>query len=309
MTPELLAEQTQPGLLLSPLGMLCRPRWAREPILRCNLEHAGASAFHWLRLKRWDYHGVWLRGAHAAACLAHSGYAGTAFFYAVELVTGQCAETAHNVLLGRGVRWPADSTWGDASDGAGPVRAAFQLAAGVLRVEVRDPGFANGDGLRMDVALACPRSHESIVTAAVGGRCLYYNRKIVGMPAEGFVVWESRRFSCDPEPSPRLLDWGRGILPYPAPRLWACAARSLATGEVLGLNLGAGCGEALGRGNAVFLGRRLHKLGAVDLHFDPGAYHRPWGIADRGGRVRAEMLSVAERVARANFGILRSEVQ
>jgi hypothetical protein len=83
----------------------------------------------------------------------------------------------------------------------------------------------------------------------------------------------------------------------------------LPDGRVFGLNLGAGFGD-LSRGteNALFLDGRLHKLGAVTFAFDRQRFTRPWHLRDAAGRLDLELEVSAERVARANLGLIRSEV-
>ena len=47
------------GPLLEAGGALAAPGWARRPLLDANLDAAATGALGRLRLKRWDYYGIW----------------------------------------------------------------------------------------------------------------------------------------------------------------------------------------------------------------------------------------------------------
>jgi hypothetical protein len=172
------------------------------------------------------------------------------------------------------------------------------------------PGFAGGRGLTIDVVLAAPAAHESIVMCTpMGGDRFYYNRKLNGLRASGTISVGERTIAVTPAHHFGQLDWGRGVWPYRTRWLWASANGVLADGSVLGLNLGAGFGD-LSRGteNCVFVDGRLHKLGRVTFAVDGRDYTRPWRLRDEEGRLDVALTVHAERVDGSNLGVLRSEV-
>jgi hypothetical protein len=143
----------------------------------------------------------------------------------------------------------------------------------------------------------------------MGGDRFYANRKLNGLRAAGAIAWGGRTAVATPDRALGQLDWGRGVWPYRSHWLWASGNGFLPDGRVLGLNLGAGFGD-LGRGteNSVFLDGRLHKLGAVTFTCDGRDYTRPWRFRDAAGRLDLELTVGAERVARSNLAVIRSEV-
>lgn len=303
-------EITKPGPLLDAHGRLNQRGWMRRPRLDTNLERVASSWLRRSRVKRWDYYGVWTRELFASATLSHLGYAGLAFFYVVDLVTGRHVEHTVIRLFGRGIRLPRNSDAGDAVYNGRRVRAAFCLAPGCRRLDVDDPRFDGGRGLRMKIDLACPPDRDSIVVATpMGGRCFYYNRKINGMPAAGSIVWGAREVHATPREAVGQLDWGRGRWPYRSHWIWASANGFLRDGRIVGLNLGGGFGDlSAATENALFVNGRIHKFGDVRIDFDPQDYRRPWRMTDDAGRLDVELRPATERIAHTNLGIICSEV-
>ena len=66
----------------------------------------------------------------------------------------------------------------------------------------------------------------------------YYNRKIIGMKASGFVRFMDQPYLFLAEDSYGILDWGRGV-GLIVPLYWAAAAGKVC-GEGFGFNFGYG---------------------------------------------------------------------
>ena len=304
----LLAEHeiTTRGPLLADDGTLVEPGWARRPLRDANLERAAPGLLRRLRIKRWDYYGVWTPQWFASATLSHVGYLGLAFVYVVDLRDGRIVGDTRMRPFGRGMDLPRNSDSGNIAYDDGRVHLAFDLTPDARHVYAADAAFDGGRGLTIDVRLATPPSHDSIVMCTpMGGDCFFYNRKLNGLRASGTVTWAGQSASA----LFGQLDWGRGVWPYRSHWLWASANGRAADGRIIGLNLGAGFGD-LHRGteNALFIDGRLHKLGAVTFDCDSRDYTRPWRLRDDAGRLDVTLTVSAERVDGSNVGVLRSEV-
>jgi hypothetical protein len=302
-------EITEPGPLLDGAGVLAAVGWARRPLLDANLENAARGPLGRLRLKRWDYYGIWTPGLFASATVAHVGYAANVFLYVVDRESGLHVERSLVRPFGAGVEPPRSSEDGDIEFAAGGTRIAFRVGPGGRTLSVADARFDGGRGLEMEVELACPPGRDSVVTAtpfARGG--FYYNRKIDTMPAEGELRWGDRRFRLRPGDSLGQLDWGRGIWPYRSHWVWATANGFLPDGRTLGLNLGFFGDHTHATEDAVVLDGRVHKLDRVQIDFDPEDLHRPWRFTEPSGRLDAAFQPASERVARLNLLLIRSEV-
>jgi hypothetical protein len=302
-------EITTPGPLLDGEGGLAASGWARRPLLDANLENAARGRLGRLRLKRWDYYGIWTPGLFASATVAHIGYAATVFTYVVDRETGRHREHSLVRPFGAGVELPRSSERGDVVFDAGSTRIAFRVEPERRVLCVADERFDGGRGLEIEVALACPSDRESVVTATpFPGGGFYYNRKLDTMPATGEIRWGDRRFRARPDDSLGQLDWGRGIWPYRSHWVWATANGFLPDGRTLGLNLGFFGDHRHATEDAEILDGRVHKLERVRCDFDPGDYRSPWRFTEPGGRLDVRFEPASERVARLELLVLRTEV-
>lgn len=302
-------EITAPGPLLDAAGRLREPGWARQPLLAFDPRQVGGRLFRRLRLKQWDYYGVFADDFYASVGIAHAGFVGLGFLYVLDPALGRNPERTVVRPLGAGVVLPRDSTRGAVAFVGGGLELELSVGPGVRRVRARDPRFDGGAGLEIEAELACPPEHESVVMATpFPGGGFFYNRKLNVLPASGFVRWGARRVELTPQRALGLLDWGRGVWPYRTHWIWANANGFADDGRRLGLNLGFVRGEGAAAENAVIVDGRVHKLGWVDADFDARDYRKPWRFRDREGRLDVELAPGFERIARSEAVLLRSEV-
>lgn len=304
-----------PGPLLAPDGHLNAVGWSPHPLLDCNLERVRSyplplRPLQFLRVKRWDYYAFFTPRRFFSATIAHLGYAGNVFVYTLDWETGELHEEGLVIPLGRGVQLPRNSTEGESRFEDGRVRLTFRAETGFRRVQVEWPSFHNGRGIRADIRLDCPPDHESItIVIPIGRRRFYYNRKINGMPATGWLRYGDKEEELRPDQALGSLDWGRGVWEYSSFWNWASASGFLPDGRRFGLNLGCGFGDlSAATENALILEGRVHKLGAVRFDYRSGDYMHPWHFTDDEGRLDLTLVPFKERVARTNLGIIFSEV-
>jgi len=79
-------------------------------------------------------------------------------------------------------------------------------------------------------------------------------------------------------------------------------------GQTVGLNMGAGFGDASAPDNAVILDGRVHKLDDVGFEYQLDDLMRPWRMTSRDGRLCLDFTPFKERVARSNLLLVKSEV-
>jgi hypothetical protein len=302
-------EITAAGPLLRSDGLLAAPGWARGPLLDANLDAAATGLPGRLRLKRWDYYGIWTPGLFASATVAHLGYLANVFTYVVDLETGRHVEHSTVRPFGRGAALPRNSDAGETRYGDGRTHIVFGVEREQRSLSVVDHDFDGGRGLEIEVTLACLPEHESVVTATpLAGGGFYYNRKINTMPASGELRWGERRIRARPEDSLGQLDWGRGVWPYRSHWVWASANGFAPDGRRLGLNLGFFGDHSHATEDALILEGRVHKLPRVRIDFDPRDYRRPWRFTEPAAGVDLLFEPAFERVARVNALLLHSEV-
>jgi hypothetical protein len=211
--------------------------------------------------------------------------------------------------FGAGVDLARNSDAGEGRYDDGRTRLAFGVEPDRRTLRVSDQRFDGGRGLDIEVALACPPQHESVVTATpFAGGGFYYNRKLQLLPASGAVRWGERSEPVRPDRSLGQLDWGRGIWPNRSHWVWASASGFLPDGRRLGLNLGFFGDHHHASEDAVVVDGRVHKLERVQVEFDGGELRKPWRFRDPEGRLDVVFQPAHERVARSGAWLLRSEV-
>ena len=307
-------EITNPSPLLTPDGSLAQVGWARGPMWDCNLENARfyptlLRPLQRFRVKKWDYYGVTTPEIFFSATIADLGYAGTVFVYLVDFARKTYHEESKTIPLAAGVKLPRNSAEGESSYLGKKQKLRFWVEEGARRVQVAWMGFGR-ETLEADITLAHPSDHESmVIVIPIGDRRFYYNRKINAMPASGYVKVGYQRFDFDPQTALGNLDWGRGVWEYESFWVWASASGRLADGRVVGLNFGFGFGDdRAATENALLLGGRIHKLGRVDIRYNPRDFMSPWWMISEDGRVNLHFHPFLERVARTPLVIIDSEV-
>lgn len=316
-------EITQPGPLLDPDGCLTQVGWSRQPMLDCNLENA---AFYpaWkrplqkLRVKRWDYYGVFTPQRFFSATIADIGYVTNIFVYVLDYQLNVLHEDTVILPPGR-AELPRNSELGESVFQNNEIRVAFRAEPDKRLISVDWPSFCKGMGVRAELALHYLPQHESMnIIIPIPGKRFYHNRKINCLPAEGILQWGDHREEITPTTALGGLDWGRGVWQYQSFWNWASASGYIYRAPLnprfeprrctLGLNLGSGFGD-LSRAteNAIILDGRIHKLDKVEFNYDPRDFMRPWLIRDNEGRLDLMFTPFFERIARTDILVVKSE--
>lgn len=307
-------EITTSSPLLDRDGRLAQVGWARAALLDCNLEavHFYSRVFsplQRLRVKRWDYYGVTTPDRFFSATLADLGYAGQAFVYTVDFITGQYHEETLTLPPGGAITLPRNSTEGESHFDNGKERLNFQVLPEERRLSVAWPSF-DGKPLSAEITLRTAPAHEStVVVIPIRGRRFYYNRKMNCLPAEGWLQIGDQRTAITPETCLGNLDWGRGVWEYRSFWVWASASGFLPDRRTIGLNLGFGFGDtSAATENTLILDGRVHKLGQVDFTYDSRNFKQPWRMVSPDGRLDLIFEPFLERVAATNLLVITSEV-
>ncbi|MDI1462560.1 DUF2804 domain-containing protein [Catellatospora sp. KI3] len=285
-------ELTSPVDLCLPDGRLnpAAVGWTRRPLHTANLRG-------WGRAKRWEYWGI-VTPAHIIGLVASSlDYAGVHSVYVLDRATGQESATEAVVPLARAVVLPPRSGAGEVSVRGGGLE---------IRIGQRPDGtviHATGRGVRLDVAVPLPAGHESLgVVVPWSSTRFQYTVKDLGRPVHGELELHGRRHEIGGPDAFAVLDHGRGKWPYAMTWNWAAGA---APGRAI--QLGGKWTDGTGMTeNALFVGGRLHKIGAeLRWSYDRSDWLRPWRIS--GDRVEAEFHPFHEKVSRTNLGVVANE--
>ncbi len=304
-------EITTPGPLLDENGELARRGFARRPLMHYNPACVGLTPLaplNRLRLKEWDYYGITAPDWFFGVAVSHAGLAGVVFVYFVDFTALTTDEATVLTPLGRGCRLPHTSTEGDVEFGRAGVEISFRRHPTERHLKIDWPKLGSGKRLTLDVVLAQPEHFESIVMATpIGPRRFYHNEKINCLAATGRLRIGDREIIVKPEEAAATLDWGRGVWAYDTFWNWANASGRLPDGTPFGLNLGCGFGDlSAATENCFFLDGKMHKLGWVDIAYNPSDYLRPWRFVDDAGRLDLTLTPFYDRHDATNLGVISS---
>ena len=275
------------GPLLDEEGRLREPGYALQPPFDYCHDNIAAPAW---RIKDWDYYLV--NDEHFAVALTFSdlGYVGFVSAAVMDFDRAISRTASELVVMPMGgMGLPESSQTGDIVWSNRRCSVTFAHVPCGRRLSLSLVGFDGEHDFEAEFLLTDePRDSMVIATPwAESDRAFYYNRKIVGMRAQGGFRVGPDIYVFEPEDSFGLLDWGRGVWTYDNTWYWSAAQGSL-DGRVVGFNLGYGFGDTSAASeNMVFVDGEAHKLGKVrfDIPEAEGQpqYLEPWHIVDDEG--------------------------
>ena len=278
------------GPLLDEQGRLREPGYAYKPPFTYDHARIAAPPF---RIKDWDYYLANDDEYAVALTFSDLGYIGLVSASVIDFANDTFKTTSELVVMPFGsMGLPTSSDEGDI-DWQGSrttVRFVHTPAGRRLSFAMRD--FDGGDDLEVELLLDQePRDSMVIATPwAENEHAFYYNRKIVGMRAQGGFRRGALMHEFSASDSFGLLDWGRGVWTYDNVWYWG-VAQGRQGDRVVAFNLGYGFGDTSAASeNMVFVDGIAHKLGRVDFGIpqnEDGTYRYldPWHITDDEGRL------------------------
>ena len=313
------------GYLLDDEGRLREPGYALRPLFYYDHRQIKASP---LRVKDWDYYLVNDDSYAVALTFSDMGYVGLVSASVMDFAEGSFKTTSETVPMPLGrMGLPPSSDVGDIDWENGRCRVHFVHEGDRRRISFYMAGFDGDDELEVELSLTNqPRDSMVICTPwAEYEHAFYYNRKIIGMSAQGafrrgalFHVFRPDEQGASGA-SFALLDWGRGVWTHDNVWYWA-AAQGLQDGpdgkrHVVGLNLGYGFGDtSAATENMAFVDGIAHKLENVDFGIPPApdgsgyAYLEPWHMTDDQGRLELTFAPEIDRTDHMNaLGIIATD--
>lgn len=272
--------------------------WSRRPLHTCNLSG------HWPRKKRWNYWCVTTPNFLFSITLSNIDYMGLAFAYFLDFETKRFIEQTVMLPFGQGCRLP-ETVEADVIFEHQAMQLSFREVADGVHIRVASSDFGHTT-LAADLHIARPQQHETLnVVVPWDSDHFQFTSKQNCLPTHGEVRVGSDTFAVGPADGFACLDYGRGVWPYRCFWNWAAFSSS-----AIGANLGAGWTDRTGSTeNGLTVRGRLHKLSEdVIFSYDPSHFMQPWALKTREtGRVDLVFTPFFERVAKTDFGVLRSE--
>lgn len=303
---------TSRGTLLDKDGHLREPGYSFWPTFEYRRKDVRAPAY---RIKEWDYYLVNDDEYAVALTFGDMGYSGLVSASVMDFSTRTFKTTSDLIALPLGhMHVPSSSNIGDIiwSDKRCSVR--WLHVPGGRRLSFSMQAFDGRDDLEVEILLDKPPRDSMVIATpwADDPLAFYYNRKIIGMRAQGAFRRGPFVHEFSPSDSFGLLDWGRGVWTYDNTWYWA-AAQGRQDGHVVGLNLGYGFGDTSAASeNMLFVDGHAHKLGRVDFGIPRGAdgrysYMEPWHMTDDAGRLELTFDPQIDRTDFVNLGVVVSD--
>ncbi len=295
-------EITSAGELLTPAGRLREPGWSRRELLHWD----EARVHDRSRLRAWDFFALQNDQYAANFTLFDLGFIQLASVTVVDFATGQKFESRNlgGVLsLSTGVEGSTVASY--RADAAAPAQLAFSTTPeGTTTVQIALPAlFGPAASGQITIARRPGMPYLSLATPfADDPTNFFYEQKLPGLGAGGFVTVDGRSFAFDPSTTIATMDWGRGQWPAEVTWRWAAGATSV-NGVPLSFNFGEGFGDpSHGSENFVSLGDAVSKYGAVRWNFDRTDPLRPWTLRSSDGRIYLVLTPVAPETGGLDLG-------
>lgn len=303
-------EITTPGALLNEKGDLARPGFSRALVQEYRRADVKVSP---LRIKEWDYYLVNNGKFALALTVADNGYMGLDSVSLLDLEEGWEITKSPMSFLPLGKKHlPETSVTGDVHSAARGYGIHF-IHEGNKRVLIAYMNKFGESALSARVELTeCPEDSLVIATPFDKPGHFYYNQKIVGFRASGYVNYNGKTYTFEPSDSFAVLDWGRGVWTYHNTWYWGSASGEL-DGAPFGWNIGYGFGDtSAATENVLFYDGKIHKLGEVkfEIPMDEDGFEdfmKPWVFTSDDNRFYMNFTPVLDRSAFMSAGVVLSD--
>ncbi|MBI2889370.1 MAG: DUF2804 domain-containing protein [Nitrospirae bacterium] len=302
--PRAQREITLAGPLLDARHRLMEKGWARKP-----LRDYDPSQSSRMRLKEWDYLGVFTGDHFLTVMVTHLGYLAVGACQLLDLVARRkMIERVAASPFGLGCRMSRSSLTGESRIEILRRSVRFNHADTGREVHADWPAAARRPGLRVRLnVMPPPKGHDSIVMCTpIGDRGFYYNHKVSGLRVSGSVEEDGRRFNLAGD-ALATLDWGRGVWAWKTFWNWATACGRTEDGRDVRLNLGCGFGDlSAATENCFFVDGRITKLEDVTFDCDRKNLEKPWTFRSDDSSLDLTLEPVYLNTKHTNLGLARS---
>lgn len=293
--------------LLNRDGSLREPGWSRQMLQEYRRREICAPRF---RIKEWDYYLVLNEDFAGAFTLSDDGYLGLQSVSLLNFKEGwEHTETILNPFpMGR-MKMPQDSGDGTVRYQDKRLKAVFRTENGKRRICCFFRNFYKGRDFSCDIELSQPDMDSMVIATPFPKKktAFYYNQKINCMPASGFMKYDGKVYTFDPETDFGTLDWGRGVWTYDNCWYWG-SGNTRIQGIPFGFNIGYGFGDtSAATENILFYNGKAHKLDQVEFHIPGDSYLKPWKFTSNDGRFEMDFDPVLDRAARTNALLVETD--
>ncbi len=305
-----MQKRLKKGNLIDSSGHLLESGFAKEHVKYYNRKQIKRSKF---RIKEWDYHYINNDQFGLGITIADNGYIGIVSLALIDFSNQEVTQKMITQWLPRGkmnlVCHPENGKTTFIKRGVN-----FSVSYNKLRTTIKLywKKFKDDLPLELDIKLN-NKPQDSIVLSVPFQKPhqFYYNQKIIGMSAKGYVKYQDKTYNFVPSNSSALLDYGRGVWPYKSEWYWG-AAQGFYNQTKIGLNIGGGFGNTTyGSEDIFFIDGIGHKLdrGHFTLSKQEDGQNdlmQPWYYKTEDKRLDVTFTPNIKRYSKTNLGIVKN---
>ena len=305
-----MKHELTPGLLLDDKGNLNEAGFSLCPVK--TYERKQIKGLKW-RIKEWDYY--YIGNSKYGLCLTISDISFLALISVTFLDFENAKQYAKTIVkpftFGK-IGLPSSSSKGNVLYEKGKFSLAFKHENGKRHLIANIKDFYDHKYFYADIILE-ETTKDSIVVAIPfeKERHFYYNQKINGMKAEGYVKLGEDKYDMT-ENTLATLDWGRGVWTYKNTWLWS-NMNGYADGKQIGFNLGYGFGDnSNGTENILYYDGKAYKLDDVKFEIPVDEKGKDnflgeWKFTSENGDINLTFKPILNRHDDTNVLIIRSK--
>ena len=301
-----------PCKLLNEHGELNNPGYSTSLIQEYSRKDIKAKKF---KIKEWDYYLIYNKDYAVALTIDDNSYMGLVSASLINLKEAKEKTTSLITFFTNGkTNLPSTSKIGDVSIKNKKVNIEF-LNDGkkrILKLEMKK--FNKNKSLKLEFLLE-EEPKDSMVIATPfkeNKKAFYYNQKIIGMKASGYVLYDDKKIEFSKDDTLGLLDWGRGVWTYKNTWYWG-AGQGYVNNKLVGFNIGYGFGDTSNATeNMIFVEGISHKLDEVTFNIPKNEkgkddFLKPWTFTSNDNRFEMDFTPIIDRKAKTDIGIICSD--
>jgi hypothetical protein len=300
---------TKTGELLDSKGNLIECGYATKLIKTYDRNKIKAKKS---RIKEWDYYLIYNDKYAVAMTIDDNSYMGLDSFSLIDFTKPHETTKSFMKFMTKGKKkLPNTSEFGDLSVNEKKYSMTF-LNDGKKRVlSANIKNFKDGKNLTCEFILTKePKDNMVIMTPFEKQGHFYYNQKIVGFVATGYVQIGEEKIDFD-NSTRTILDWGRGVWTYKNTWFWG-AGSGIVDGHEVGFNIGYGFGDTSSASeNMVFYDGKAHKLEDVTFNIPRDKkgkddFMSDWTFTSSDKRFEMKFKPIINRHSHANVVVISS---
>lgn len=303
---------TEKCKLLNDLGHLNNPGYSTSLIQEYSRKDIKASK---IKIKEWDYYLVYNKDYAVALTIADNSYMSLWSVSLIDFIDKKEKTTSIMKFFTNGkTNLPSTSKIGDVKVKNKKINIEF-LNDGkerILKLEMNK--FNKNIPLKLEFKLTNEPEDSMVIATPFkeNKKAFYYNQKIIGMKASGYVLYGDTKIEFNDTDTLALLDWGRGVWTYKNTWYWG-AGHGYVGNKLVGFNIGYGFGDtSAATENMLFIDGKAHKLDHVSFNIPKDAkgkddFLKPWTFTSSDKRFEMKFTPLLDRKSKTDALIICSD--